>query len=333
MDKAKIYIMRILGGYGNSQILNTALEFDIFTHIANGANNIEELAIKTNTDKKALSILLDALIALNLLKKQNDSYCLTPISETYLVKDKPQYMGDFRYTALWAYEGMVHLKETVKTGRSVQRLGLENPDSYWEKLGLGLAHFTRPSADYVCRILNDLPEKAKVLDIGGGCGIFAATLLKHYSTIDFYQLDLAEVNQMAREFLASEGIDVDKAHFIDGDVKKTELPKEHFNLVILSNICHHEDPLGNMELFKKAYKTLVFGGKIIINDFFVNDNYSSPRFSLLFRTMLLVMNSKGEVYRFKEYKEWLNVAGFKDIEIYHPIPKTYEDVAIIIGHK
>jgi len=49
--------------------------------------------------------------------------------------------------------------------------------------------------------------------------------------------------------------------------------------------------------------------------------------------MMLVMNPKAGVYRFKEYKNWLTEAGFKEINIYHPIPNTYEDVIIIMGNK
>ena len=335
MDNAAVYIMKLLGAYGNSQILNTALEYDIFTHISNGAHSLTELANKTNTNEKALSILLDALVALNFLKKGNGNYHLTPSSRTYLVKDSLKYLGNFRYTALWAYQGMAYLKEIIKTGKNTQRLSLENPDTYWEKLSLGLAHFTKPSAEYLCEILknNNIPKGIKVLDVGGGCGIFAASLLKYDPTIKFYQLDLPEVNKMARKFLASKGIEVNKVQFIDGDIKKTELSEETFDLVILSNICHHEDALGNIELFKKAYKTLVFGGKIIINDFLVNDEYTGPRFSLLFRVMMLIMNPKGGVYSFKEYKNGLSEVGFKEMNIYQPIPNTYEDVAIIMGNK
>ena len=48
---------------------------------------------------------------------------------------------------------------------------------------------------------------------------------------------------------------------------------------------------------------------------------------------MLVMNPKGGVYSFKEYKNWLSEVGFKEINIYQPFPNTYEDVTIIIGNK
>ena len=336
MQDHKLYILRILGAYRDSQILNTALELDIFTHISKGTHSLTELANKTNTNERALSILLDALLALNLLKKKKGNYYLSPIFKKYLVKGTPQYLGDFRYTALWAYKGMAHLKKIIKTGKSVRELSLETPNQpYWEKLSLGLSHFTRPSAKYLTKILrdNNIPKGIKVLDIGGGSGIFAAELLKYDPTIEFYQLDSAQVNKVARKFLVYEGIKPNKVTFIDGDIKNTKLPKESFYLVILSNVCHHEDNIGNMKLFKKAYETLVSSGKVVINDFFVNNEYTGPRFSLLFRVMMLVMNPKGGVYSFKKYKNWLSEVGFKNIVIYNHIPEAYEDVAIIIGNK
>ena len=37
-------LMRILGDFGNSQILNASLEYDFFTHIHNGLHTSEEIA-------------------------------------------------------------------------------------------------------------------------------------------------------------------------------------------------------------------------------------------------------------------------------------------------
>lgn len=336
MKDHKLYILRILGAYRDSQILNTALEYDIFTHISNGTHSAAKLAKRTSTNKNALTILLDALLALNLLKKEKGAYYLSPLSETFLVKGKPQFLGDFRYTALWAYEGMANLKDIIKTGKPIEELSLETPNHpNWERLSLGLAHFTKPAAEYLCKVLsnNNIPKGIKVLDLGGGSGIFATALLKYDPTIEFYQLDSAQVNKVAREFLASEGIESYKVTFIDGDIKNTELPKESFDLVILSNICHHEDTSGNMNLFKRAYKILVSGGRVAVNDFLVNNEHTGPPLSLLFRVMMLAMNPKGGVYSFEEYKSWLTKAGFKEITVYNPIPETYGDTAIIMGEK
>jgi ubiquinone/menaquinone biosynthesis C-methylase UbiE len=329
-------ILRILGGYRDSQILNAALEYDVFTHIANGLHAVADIVDQTGANARAMAILLDGLVALNLLKKENGNYHLVDLSETFLVRGRPEFVGDFRYTALAPWDGIAHLVEVMKTGKPVKDLHLDSPEHpLWEKLVLGLVPFVRPSAQYLCKIMedNDTPPGIRVLDIAGGSGIFAATLLKHDPTIQFTHLDSPQINQVARRFLAEEGIDVSAVRFMDADLRFTPLPRDSFDLVIISNICHHEDGPGNIALFRKAFDALVSGGQVVIHDFVVNNNRTGPPFPLLFAVYMLAINPRGGSYSFEEYKVWLREANFKTPTLHTQIPRIYEGPAIIIARK
>jgi len=329
-------IIHLFAGYRDSQILNAALEYDIFTHVANGLHTVSDIVERTGTNARAMTILLDGLVALNLLKKENGNYYLLPLSETFLVRGKPDFIGDFRYTALAPWEGIAHLTEIIKTGKPVKGLHLETPEhTVWEKLVLGLVPLVRPAANYLCQILaaNGNPPGIGVLDIGGGSGIFAATLLKYDPTIKISQLDSAHVNRVARKFLAGEGIDVNRITFIDSDIQHASLPKDVFDLVILSNICHHEDGPGNIALFKKSFGTLVSGGQVVIHDYVPNNDRTSPSFPLLFAVYMLAINPRGGSYTFEEYKSWLQEANFQRPILYTPVPGTYGDTSLITANK
>ena len=54
-------LMRILGDFANSQILDAALEYDFFTLIHKGFQTAEAVAREAGTDPRATRIVLDSL--------------------------------------------------------------------------------------------------------------------------------------------------------------------------------------------------------------------------------------------------------------------------------
>src|SRR5574341_351018 len=88
-------LMRILGDFANSQILDAALEYDFFTFIHKGFRTADEIAREAHTDARATRIVLDSLPALSLIEKRDGKYALTPTAEAFLVRGKPSYVGDF----------------------------------------------------------------------------------------------------------------------------------------------------------------------------------------------------------------------------------------------
>jgi hypothetical protein len=57
-------LMRLLGDFGNSQILDAAIEYDFFSLIHRGFDTYEQIAREAKTDPRATRIVLDGLIAL-----------------------------------------------------------------------------------------------------------------------------------------------------------------------------------------------------------------------------------------------------------------------------
>ena len=108
-------LMRILGDFANSQILDASIEYDFFTLIHKGLQSAEEIARAAGTDARATRIVLDSLPALGLIEKRGGKYFLTPTADVFLVKEKPSYVGDFRYVALALWDGMSSKRPMVFT--------------------------------------------------------------------------------------------------------------------------------------------------------------------------------------------------------------------------
>lgn len=327
-------LMRILGDFANSQILDASIEYDFFTLIHKGLQSAEEIARAAGTDARATRIVLDSLPALGLIEKRGGKYFLTPTADVFLVKEKPSYVGDFRHVALALWDGMAHLKESLKTGKPLSRMDTGAELQVWEKLVLGIIVIAEPAAKALCDILKIGSERKgiQVLDIAGGSSIFGMTILSRDPSAQVTQLDWPNVNAVAKKANKERGLD-GKIRFIDGEHHTAPIETNYYDLVLASNFCRFESPRGNQELFAKAYSALKPGGIFVVNDFVPNEERTEPTFALRFSVYTLTHTPEGECWTLSQYSDWLQKAGFKSIEIHGDIPKTLPGTTLIVAKK
>jgi SAM-dependent methyltransferase len=327
-------LMRILGDFANSQILDAALEYDFFTLVHKGFQTADEVAREAGTDPRATRIVLDSLIASALIEKKAGRYTLLPVSETFLVRGKPSYIGDFRHVALALWDGMANLKESLKTGKPLSRMDTGNELAVWEKLVVGIIPIAEPAAKALCDILRIGTDRKglRVLDIAGGSSIFGMTILARDPSAQVTQLDWPNVNAVAKKLNRERGLE-GKIRFIDGEHRSATIETNHYDLVLTSNFCRFESPSGNQELFHKAYRALRTGGSFVVNDFLPNEERTGPTFALRFSVYTLTHTPEGECWRLSEYSDWIKKAGFNSIDTYNDIPKTLPGTTLIVARK
>jgi ubiquinone/menaquinone biosynthesis C-methylase UbiE len=327
-------LMRVLGDFANSQILDASLEYDFFTLIDSGLHTAEAIAAAAGTDRRATRIVLDSLQALALVEKRNGEYFLPPMAETFLVRGKPSYVGDFRHVALALWDGMAHLKESLKTGRPLSRMDTVGELAVWEKLVLGIIVIAEPAAKALCEELKIGAERQglDVLDIAGGSSIFGMTILSRDPTAAVTQLDWPNVNAVAERLNRERGFE-GRIRFIDGEHSTAPIESGRYDLVLASNFCRFESPHGNQALFAKAYEALKPGGIFVVNDFVPNEERTEPTFALRFSVYTLTHTPEGECWTLAQYSEWLKQAGFGAIETRGDIPRTLPGTTLIMAHK
>jgi ubiquinone/menaquinone biosynthesis C-methylase UbiE len=325
-------LMRILGDFANSQILDAAIEYDFFSLIDKGFQTSEAIASEAGTDRRATRIVLDSLPALDLVEKRDGRYYLKPMAKAFLVRGKSSYVGDFRHVALALWDGMAHLKESLKTGKPLSRMDTVGELAVWEKLVLGIIVVAEPAAKALCDILKIGVERkgVKVLDIAGGSSIFGMTILARDPSAQVTQLDWPNVNAIAKKLNKERGLD-GKIRFVDGEHRSVKIEQGYYDLVLASNFCRFESPKGNRELFAKAFGALKPGGIFVVNDFVPNEERTEPTFALRFSVYTLTHTPEGECWTLSQYSEWLKAAGFKSIQTHGDIPKTLPGTTLILA--
>src|SRR5882724_8607266 len=109
-------LARLNGGYAESRILHAAVEVGIFDALDGAGRTAAEIARRLGTDPRATELLLNALVALRLVRKDRDSFRETDVSRSFLAAESPtSYAGLIRFdAALWPL--WERLAETVRSG-------------------------------------------------------------------------------------------------------------------------------------------------------------------------------------------------------------------------
>src|SRR5262249_1626878 len=116
------HLMQLMdGGVARSRVLTVAVQYGVFTHLAEGERTAEGLARRTATSLRGMRMLLDALVGLDLLTKAGETYALTPVAAACLVRGQPGYLGAY-WEGDWMWNIWGHLGETIRTGQPLRHV-------------------------------------------------------------------------------------------------------------------------------------------------------------------------------------------------------------------
>ncbi len=296
-------------------VLVTSIDLDVYNHIRNGHSTAEEIAKAAQASPRGVEILLNCLVALNFLTKSGDAYKLTPLAEKFLVKDNPAYLGDFVQFADMARKSLMHLTEAVRTGKPQIHIEQEEGEEYNKKLVPRLFPVTYSSAKFAAEAfgVGKTWKNLEVLDIGAGSGAWGIAFAEPDAGTKVTALDLPGILEITRMFVDRFGLN-DRFRYLPGDLQKIDFGREKYDLVILGGICHNQGAEMSRRLFSRAHRSLKRGGRLLISEFIPDDERSFAVFPLLFATYMLIETAEGNTFTMKEYREWLQSAGFSNIE-------------------
>ena len=89
------YLENLSTAYWSSQALFAAIDLEVFTHIFRGAVTAAELADRCQCRQSELMRLLEALEKLNLVKRSENCWENTALTQRYLIIGHKEYLGDF----------------------------------------------------------------------------------------------------------------------------------------------------------------------------------------------------------------------------------------------
>lgn len=304
-------LMQNLRGFMESRILLTSLELDIYTHINKGATS-SGLAVKIGTDPRATDVLLNALVAIGALKKSGDTFENSPLADRYLSRDADDSARDALMHIVSLWSRWDRLTDCVREGTSVSYKEMKDRGEAWTNAFIALMHRNaRLRAPIVVKAVGTEGIR-RMLDIGGGSGAYSMAFAKVNDKLEADVFDLPTVIPLAEKYINEESLS-ERVKAVPGDFRSDDFGTG-YDMVFLSAICHMNGPEENVELFNKSLNALEPGGKIVMQDFILNSDHTSPKQAALFAINMLVSTREGSSYTEEEYREWMIKAGFKEIK-------------------
>lgn len=303
-------IREFASSFQKSRILLSGFELDIFTNIGESGTAGNDIANKLHLDEHACERLLNALVSLGFLTKQDNLFLNTPESFAFLSKKSPDYLGGLMHTNhLW--NTWSNLTKVVKTGLSAHSSEINVRGEDWLFAFINAMH-DRAKKQAPEQLVNiDLSGINSVLDIGGGSGAYSMEFVTKKPDIDATVFDLPNVLPITKRIIQKEGFS-GRIKIQSGDYTTDDLPTG-FDLVFLSAIIHSNSLDTNKDLIKKCFDSLNESGKIIIQDWIMNNDRTQPTFGAIFAINMLVGTEAGDCFTEQEVTEMLNAAGFKNI--------------------
>jgi SAM-dependent methyltransferase len=303
-------IREFAASFQKSRILLSGFELDIFSNIDESGTASNQISGKLHLDEHACERLMNALASLGFLAKQNHLFFNTRESYLFLSKKSPEYLGGLMHSNhLW--NTWSNLTQVVKTGNSAHPSEINERGEEWLFPFINAMH-DRAKKQAPQQLANiDTKGIRSILDIGGGSGAYSIEFVSIRPEIEATVFDLPNVVPITKNFLAKEGF-ADSIKTFAGDYTKDDLP-EGFDLVFLSAIIHSNSLEINQDLIKKCFRSLNKNGKIVIQDWIMNNNRTQPVSGAIFAINMLVGTEAGDCFTEQEVTEMLNAAGFINI--------------------
>jgi 3-hydroxy-5-methyl-1-naphthoate 3-O-methyltransferase len=295
------------------RVLLTGAELELFTLLSPSSLTAEEIASRTGTNLRALTMLLDASAALGLLDKTAGRYSCPPPLGRLLSAGEPESMLPMVLHSAHLWHRWTGLTEIIRGTEIPRKMSPSVRNAGELRAFIEAMHVVAPP---LARAIVDAVDTASVttfLDVGGGPGTYTIAFVRAVPGMHATLFDLPDVVEIARRHVEEAGL-LDRVTLVAGNFDHDELPGGH-DLALLSAIIHQNSAGENLALFGKVRRALRPGGRIIIRDHVMESDRTHPPEGAMFAVNMLVATNGGGTYTFAEIEAGLREAGFTEIHL------------------
>jgi SAM-dependent methyltransferase len=306
-------ILEMMRAFQPACVIGAAAELDIWGVLGEQPQTAQEITNALRADIRAATMLLDALVALNLLRKENSHYSVPDELRPLLTQGTSQTILPMVLHSMTILRGWSQLAWVTKSGKPSQRTAsIRGSDADRAAFIAAMHSVSMPWADDLVAKLGP-PKFGRLLDVGGASGTWTMAFLRAVPDAKATIFDLPDAIEQAKERLEKAGF-IERISLVKGDFYADELPAGA-DYAWVSAICHQHSRQENRALFAKVFRALSPGGRIAIRDIVMELDRTRPRDGAMFAINMLVNTETGGTFSFDEYAEDLASAGFLDPQL------------------
>jgi hypothetical protein len=315
-DAARARLREMITAFRVSDLVAVAAEFRLADHLAAGPLSSAELAGLCGADPNTLQRVLRALAHIEIVRQEEDGrFALAPLGEP-LRSDVPGSM--YRMARLWGSDlfklTWMRLPHSVRTGQSAQEYlyGMRQFDflatqpEVAEIFNDGMLAGTLAVGAAVVEAY-DFSTCGTIVDVGGGSGALASTILRAYPGTHGIVFDLPFCRVGALEHLESAGVR-DRCEFVGGDF--FEAMPAGADAYLLKFILHDWEDEKCARILQSCRAAAKTGAKVLLVES-VLPAEGEPITDAVFGDITMIVHTGGRERTRAEYAELLQSAGFR----------------------
>jgi 2-polyprenyl-3-methyl-5-hydroxy-6-metoxy-1,4-benzoquinol methylase len=308
---APALISATLSAYERTGVLCAAIELDLFTAIAQGANTPPALAARCCASERGMRILADCLVVLGLLDKARGCYRLTAETATFLDRSSQNYIGGLAKFAASAEKFQRYLGDPVawvRAGGTSEEANTAPENPVWVDYAKGMGPLSARLAEAMADALCARAAPAHhVLDVAAGHGFYGIAVARHNPAARIVAVDWAPVLEVAAANAAAAGV-AERYGTRPGDAFTIDFGAG-YDLVLVPNFLHHFSTETCVEFLKRAKAALAPGGVVAILEYMPNEDRVSPPQAAWFALTMLANTPQGDAYTVREHEAMCRAAG------------------------
>ena len=306
-------------GVWKATVFKVALELDVFTVIAKGNHSLQRIADVSKCSVRGMSILLEALCPIGFLSKIDGQYYLTPVSQTYLVRGKDTFYGDWCLQSQIAWDARVRAAEAVRKGIAVggDFANVTTEDLWLQDYAAALVTWPR-SIEFALKrweelgISKDIKRPLYILDVAAGAGVKSYALAQIAPDVRVTVLDFPKMINLA--IRVARLMKVEKqVTFLPGDILTTDFGKGKYDIITFGSVLYFFDSEQLNNILTKSFNALKPGGMIVISETVADEERCQNEIALMVAFQLLLFLPRSQVRTFSEYTEALELCGFSRV--------------------
>ncbi|HVP20427.1 MAG TPA: methyltransferase [Anaerolineaceae bacterium] len=290
-------------------VITTAIRLKVFSVISDQELTINEIASKCQAIPDRLVPLLEACVSLGILEQENHRYRNPHFSRVYFVEGARFYVGDFLKLVNDESLQWFQLPDII---RGTEKVYENSPyiRSDYRTFIMAMNNFGSLGEAEALKDAVDLSGCKRMVDAGGGSGLYSIALCQKYPELHSTILDVKDTLAVTQEIIGNRE-ESDRIDLREGDFLKDALG-DNLDVVLLSDVIYEESTA--RIVLRNAWDSLSQNGMLIIRGYYGDPEKSRPLFGALFAFKGLVDNAQRKILTITNLVAIVQETGFRIIK-------------------
>jgi SAM-dependent methyltransferase len=329
-DPTPVYRLRD-GLYAGDLLAAAVVGLGFFTWLAENPSDEAGVCRALSLHPRPADVLLTLCVARGLLRREQRVYHVTPLAREHLVAGSPWNLTPY-FESLRDRPAIAEFLDVLRTGKPAAWASHQKP---WAAAMEDEAFAERFTAAMDCRgaFLGaavaralDLRKHARLLDVAGGSGVYACTVVSVHTHLQATVFEKPPVDVVASRAVKKRGL-ADRVAVVAGDMWNDPYPSG-CDVHLLSHVLHDWDEPEVERLVRKSANALPPGGLLVVYDAHLDEAKAGP-LPVAEYSALLVHSTQGRCYSVKELQDLMRWAGLVATHVI----ATVADRSLVVGTK